>query len=618
MRLFKVGLLVFLIGCVLANASTQSHRIEAQQTIDSIYANPSVWQESLSNTVDSTPKNLAILGTLYSIDKQNELSIDLLNKAIHKAKTKKDTTALILAYQAAYKPNHHVTNYLQALELALEFRNLALQLNDTTLLLKSMQYQGAALYYLNRRADCYAIQHQLFNLAQRVKNYAVVSLAASNLIVQCADNNDIDSALFWFNTGIKSNPEQNLSQTAKAYALLVPTLKTSPNTALRQAYADTALTLAYQCKDSTVIGFAHIKQAELFLSQNLNDSAVVHASKAIEIYKALKNTDGITHALSVIILVNERENNPVKALEQYRYYFDTYKAIFSITTAQQMAEFETKFKTAEKERENLILKKDNAEKQLAIALAKKTRNNLIFGSLFVLILVIAIGLAVIFRNKTKQAQQLAELERKRLEAMVDAQNEERIRIARELHDGVAQSLAGLKLAIEFEQLKQLKKEGSQNPLAETWANKVGDVQQEVRMISHDLMPLKLSQMGFHAAVQNTFENTLTPASIQFSLNLTEQVKISQAYEIALFRVLQELLANTIKHAKATRVNCTFKQLNQQLHLTFCDNGIGLQNHNNPGIGLENMQQRIESIGGSIEFSAPSSGSGFCVTIVIPS
>lgn len=614
MKLFRVLVFALLLCNSLFGFSVQKSiapQIDAQ--LDSISKNPTAFIETFS---DSSALSLAQLGAAYAELKQHYNSLEFLNKAIQFAKKQNDTLALTLAYQASYKPNHHETNYLQALENAFAYRAIALQLNDTLLLLKAMQQHGASLYYLNRRADCYAIQHQLFAIAQKIKNYDVMATAANNLIVQCADNDDIDSAIYWFNTGVKSHPSLPPIQLAKAYALLVPTLKTSTNYALRQQYADSALYYAYQSKDSTMIGFAHIKQAELYLQQLLHDSAVVHATKAVNIYTALKNTDGITHALSTIIVVNERENNPVKALEQYRYFFETYKTIYSISTAQQMAEFETKFKTAEKERENLLLKKDNAEKQLAIALAKKTRNNLIFGGIFILVLIGIAAFVVFYQNKIKQAQQVAELDKKRFKAMIEAQNEERVRIARELHDGVAQSLAGLKLSIEFEQLKQIKSAGINNPLHENWANKVTEVQQEVRAISHDLMPIKLTQLGFKKAVEALFENHLNAASITPTVTIHSEIKPNSPTDVALYRIIQELIANTIKHSQASKVTCSISQYNHQIKVHYCDNGKGLKKESNQGIGLINMKQRIESIGGSIAFKNLQEGNGLCVELLV--
>jgi signal transduction histidine kinase len=142
---------------------------------------------------------------------------------------------------------------------------------------------------------------------------------------------------------------------------------------------------------------------------------------------------------------------------------------------------------------------------------------------------------------------------------------------------------------------------------------------EVRNISHQMIPKELEQFGLVPAIEGmlnlNFENSSLKVQFEHS-GFTE--RIGQQIELVLFRVLQELVSNVIKHAQARQLSVQLIRFNTHVVLNVSDDGIGFntENREKGGIGLLNMASRIEAIKGHLHFeSAP--GNGTTVTIRTP-
>ncbi len=202
-------------------------------------------------------------------------------------------------------------------------------------------------------------------------------------------------------------------------------------------------------------------------------------------------------------------------------------------------------------------------------------------------------------------------------AVINAQESERSRIAKELHDGVGQLLAGLKL--KFGLLKQTKviQEKEQSIIEDS--NKVLDeAYNEVRTISHQMMPRALTELGLVTAVNDLLESTFTNTKINFEFShFNIQERLPQDIELSFYRIIQELMSNIIKHAKANKISVQLFISSGNLVLIVEDNGLGMNVENaSKGLGLKNIISRIKSIKGEVNFEkGPEKGT--IVTARIP-
>ena len=199
--------------------------------------------------------------------------------------------------------------------------------------------------------------------------------------------------------------------------------------------------------------------------------------------------------------------------------------------------------------------------------------------------------------------------------MIDAQETERTRIARELHDGVVQQIGSVILkSRNLFSKKNLIDEEASKELLESLENSNKDL----RNISHQMMPRALKDLGIIPALNDLLAGSLPYSNIKFSLehfNIDE--RLPQKIEITLYRITQELINNIIKHSKADEVSVQLFKANNTVILIVEDNGVGiLSQKNKKGIGLLNITSRLDLVKGSVNFE-PSPKSGTLVTIKIP-
>lgn len=257
------------------------------------------------------------------------------------------------------------------------------------------------------------------------------------------------------------------------------------------------------------------------------------------------------------------------------------------------------------------LKTEKAQAELEVA----TRNNqLIIVASLVFILLLAGGF-LFYRTKQKQKNKLAQIrieeQQKGLSAVIHAQEEERKRIAKDLHDGIVQQLGGLKLGLQ--KVFSGKENDETNKIVEILDNSA----QELRELSHKMMPRALGELGLIPALEDMLENSLGNSTIihqfeHFGINS----RFSEKIEIAIYRISQELINNVIKHSGATKVNVQLFKTGNDVILIVEDNGQGIKDNKKDGIGLMNISSRLDTINGKVNFE-PSPESGTLATVKIP-
>lgn len=203
----------------------------------------------------------------------------------------------------------------------------------------------------------------------------------------------------------------------------------------------------------------------------------------------------------------------------------------------------------------------------------------------------------------------------------DATWKERKRIARELHDGVCQRLGAAKLTSET-RLLELMETNEQTDLAEevlrSAASEIGVGIAEVREISYGLHPETLMQFGLARSLRLLQEKWATCFSGEIELMVPgEGYPLGLDSSFVLYRIAQEALQNSIKHAEATKIAIRLRVGWWRAELTVADNGRGLPEDKSfrRGIGLINMEERVEEIGGML--SITSTKEGVIIRAVVP-
>ncbi len=196
-------------------------------------------------------------------------------------------------------------------------------------------------------------------------------------------------------------------------------------------------------------------------------------------------------------------------------------------------------------------------------------------------------------------------QQKTLEAVILTEEKERMRIAADLHDGLGPVLASARL---FFQAYVDEVDANKRPPIESRLKTVIDtVINDVSRISHNISPHILEQYGFVKALETFTSNVSTSQSIRFETDFDDVRRFDLKRELTLYRMLTELIHNTIKHANASLITIRCITGNNLLTASYADNGCGFMasenDKQNSGIGLASLRNRIRSLGGSISISS---------------
>jgi two-component system NarL family sensor kinase len=207
--------------------------------------------------------------------------------------------------------------------------------------------------------------------------------------------------------------------------------------------------------------------------------------------------------------------------------------------------------------------------------------------------------------------------------VVESQEEERARLSRDLHDGISQWLVSIKLQIEAG-IERLAGQGADHGKAlatfEHTAAQLNKVLGEVRRISHNLRPAALDDIGLAAALAHLAEEFQQHGGTPVRFTATGCTdRLPDTANTVLFRIAQEALTNIGRHAGATGVEVALAETAQGVTLTVSDNGVGfdaagITGHPQRGIGLRNMMERMEAIGGRFELVSSPAGTRVCAHV----
>jgi signal transduction histidine kinase len=238
-------------------------------------------------------------------------------------------------------------------------------------------------------------------------------------------------------------------------------------------------------------------------------------------------------------------------------------------------------------------------------------------SLFFIVGVILIRRIFIFLKKIEQTRR--EAEKKVLNAIIQTEEIERKRFAKDLHDGLGPLLSTVKLSIST--LAEMDQDKSRKEVLRNTDYLINEAIKSLKEISNNLSPHMLKNIGLASAVKNFTNRIVGPKvpNIIFESNLFGK-RFNEEIEVIVYRVICELINNTIKHANAKNIEMHLNNQDETILLTYSDDGIGFDisevvQGTAKGTGYSNMMSRLRSIKGTIEVeSQPNAGTRAIVRV----
>ena len=262
--------------------------------------------------------------------------------------------------------------------------------------------------------------------------------------------------------------------------------------------------------------------------------------------------------------------------------------------------------------------KDNMLKEQDLILAKQENKLLFFLGALILLVLIIVGLVYFYRQKRKFRQEEISRLRSRqklikLSAISEGEENEKIRLARELHDDVSGDLAAAKFYLIdlFEVLlpKISKKQ------VEEYLSRLDLISDKVRNISHNLIPPVVRKKSLVDAVIQMCQNWSSKhlqIHFQYFGNI---LKLDPVVETSVFRVIQELVTNALRHSQAKEVHVSFHYYDNYLNIIVEDDGVGFNIQQvKKGIGLKNIEARLKLVQGEMDIDSSASGTTIIVNV----
>lgn len=633
------------------------------------YDRDSLWRVFEKSQLDTNRVHLYIqLGQQYETNNPDSALL-LYEQALKLSQQLNYTRGIISYYTNATYVYNIQGNYDTALILNLKSVEIARAFGDPERLAACLGNVGATYISMRQHEKALEYQLQIIPLYEKLNNQIKLSTLYSNLSYTYSNIKQYKKAIEYGEMSLRigraikndysiTTTLVNLStvyilvgevqravnaldearaiakRTNNQYALLITSLNLGDasiklgNFSKLETYYDEALVLAKKLGDQESVVIAlRGKALDNFYKKKIGE-AELFVNQSLQLAMADNMIDQIGKAYTVLadiaVLKGDFKTNNYYAIKS-----DSIRnLLLNESIAENIQELEAKYESEKKEQQIKDLTQAAEIKDLSI------KQNRLFNFILVGSLIAVLAIALLTRRTLQQKKRILEKENalnqsritelekeKQLmasEAVIKGQDEERGRLAKDLHDGLGGLLSGVKFSLA--NMKSTVILDADSALVfERSLDMLDHSISELRRVAHNMMPEVLVKFGLSEALKSYCdrmrESQIFKIDFQ-SIGMDE--RLSSNTEIFVYRIVQELLNNTAKHAKATQVLVQLARQNSEVSITVEDNGIGFEKPgvDTAGIGWANIRSRVDYLKGKLDVQS-SRGQGTSVHITIP-
>ncbi|NOY49994.1 MAG: tetratricopeptide repeat protein [Chlorobi bacterium] len=511
----------------------------------------------------------------------------------------------IYYYQAQYDKS--IEYYLRSLKLAREigFRGgVSVCISNIGAAYKDLLNYPKALEYL----------YEALDIALEVGEKPAITQSLNNLGSIYFSIPDYDSAYYYFYKCLKINEAENFEhELINNYVNMGDVMRETNKADSALFYYKKAINISAKLKSADGLINCNYMIGQLYLKQGEFNKSEEYLKKSLGLARETGTSRFVMLAHEKLADVYLKTNNYKLAYEHFYKSSKVRDSIFSAESDERIAEMEAKYQTQEKEKKIAFL---NEKTKLQSENSMITK--FVAGSIIVILLLVIAVVIISYRSfKNKQMAERRRLqqqnERKVLDISIETEYKERKRFAEDLHDGLGVLLSALKLYIN--EIEGTENRAERNKIIRQSNKMLDEAITNARNISNNIMPAALKNNGLETAL----------CSFADKINATSQIKIEiiaknikkhypNSLEMNLYRILTEMINNTLKHASASEIKISLVQKSDKMFISYYDNGRGfdyekVMKSGNKGMGLENTLGRISSIGGKCSMKSKP-GSGF--------
>ncbi|NBW37467.1 MAG: hypothetical protein EBR30_21110 [Cytophagia bacterium] len=560
------------------------------------------------------------MGGYYSFTGKMDSAILTFERGYAEAQIARDTTILIKIASNLGRTLISTGRAKEALEyLYMSLRWLERYPNDETNFRVRTNVTWANLE-LKRYREAIDFGRKSLPLMENPKWQWIAAYIYNNVAVSYGALGNLDSARYFINKSITTTEKSgDMALKANAYFILGKIYADSKQLSLALEQYQLARVIREKIGNPFYVVSDLYEIADLYYRLGDYQQGVKTASEALELAK--KHNLVLKFDGTYLTLAKNFEGlKDFKNASKYYYLWAITKdSLYQQSQAEAIAEMSAKYETEKKEQQ-LVLQQSKLDQQQA----QLSKTYVVVIALVIIIALIIIIMYLV-SNRYKKQQQLAEKKRQLevreayINATIQSQENERKRVARDLHDGMGQLIAALSMFMS--KLKPTAPTEERVAMVDEAETILKDMHKEVRAVAFNLMPQTLIQHGLIAALQEMAYRLNESGKIKIEITSFQiPVRMAEVKEISLYRILQEWVTNIIKYAKATKVAINLVDNEDEISVTVEDNGVGfnvsaLEKGN--GNGWKNMQSRINLLKGSIEIDSRSGRSGTTLLLSIP-
>jgi two-component system, NarL family, sensor kinase len=490
-------------------------------------------------------------------------------------------------------------------------RKIAMVLTNIGIVLRAQKdYKNVIIYY--RKA---------MSIYQRLGNNFGLAACHSNLGAVYLSLTKYDSAIFYSLLASEEFEAQNvkqflpttLSNAAIAYAK-------SGQTEKAKLFFLKAKKLHQEYNNKKELSFTLSQLARLEAKQGNKTEAMAYGELALNIATSIKAMEQVMQAHEALAESKAQATDFRGAYYEHIEYSAAKDSLFQQQKSKQLLELQTKYETNKNKQEIALLDQENKLKAAAIEL-----NYSIIGGL-VSVLSLFIVLVYVWRYRANQQQKTVAQQQKlrmrelQINSVIESQEAERKRFAADLHDGMGQLVSALQLTVQS--IKNTRDQEKTILLVENSEQLLTDMQSEIRNIAFNLMPPILIKEGLIPATKELIRRVNQASKLKSEVAVHEVAnRLPDLVEISLYRIIQELVSNIIKHSNATYLTLSFTGFAEEIVLTVEDDGMGYDlttfQSSKQSNGWRTIQTRMQLIKGQIDFDTMKGRKNNTVTIQVP-
>ena len=601
------------------------------QRLKAILAYCSHWDSFSPDTLTLYTRQLQALSEKLK-DKQGMLLTGFYQAVCLLQQNKPDTAVVIIdkafaSYKAQqqYNPMYlqfyrikgnallRMARYEQVTQLNYDLLKEAEAQKDTMGIALACLGLGNVSNRLQKKEEALAWYYQAMHLLRTDERKAGMSYLFNNMAIVHYKNNAPDSALFYIEKGLyHARISQNLTDYANAWFLKGGLLAEYGKTREAEAAFATGLDIRRQIGDVYYVVTDMAQTALFFLNSGQPKKGIALCLQGLEYQKENGSMAGYSELYQSLARNYKAAGLYKEAAETLEKYAVLKDSIFEHTSAEALAEMQTRYEVQKKESTILKQQFDLARKNwMLFAIAAAMAATILFGYVYL-------------RNRRRtQLLKLQQLEaaqkQKTTEAVRLAEENERKRIAIELHDSVAQKMVVAKMNLETLTSISQPENLTEMPLYSHISQLLEEAATEVRQLSHTLMPQTFAKQGLANAVSEMLEKIVLPG-LNISFNAEGNfAHLTNERSLMLFRAIQEAVQNALKHARASQLEVALYGNEEGVDVSIEDDGVGFDAviALAQGQGLKNVESRIGYLGGTITINS-TPGKGTSLVIFVPS